>query len=74
MNSQKTEITVPCRSRGVIRKGKEQEKEEEADMEQRAIPTLQVVSSRLGEVPSPGMAAPFFHVSCLDKPRTFVCY
>lgn len=73
MNSHKT---VPAEA-GVIRKGKKQEKEEEAGMELRAIPTLQGESWSLGEGPqslSPGMAVPFFHVSCLDKLRTSVCH
>lgn len=40
-------MTVPCRSMGVVRKGKEQEKEEEVGMEGRTIPALQVGSSSL---------------------------
>lgn len=47
VNSQKIEIAVPCRSRGVVRKGKEQEKEEEVGTKGRAIPALEAVSASL---------------------------
>lgn len=48
-DSQKTEISVPCRRRGIDRKGKGTgEREKGASTEGREIPALEVMSSSLG--------------------------